>query len=65
MANKQSKIVLIQDNNRKNPIWNVYVNGKTPYTYFDNETKAKAAAFDEACKEIISGKKVTISYLSF
>lgn len=61
----KKEIKLIENKNRKIPTYNVYVNGESSYTAFKDETKAKAAAFDEACKEVIDGNKITVSYLSF
>lgn len=50
--------------NKETGKYAVMVNEKSPYTAFDNEQSAKAAAFDEACKAYIEGKEISVEYVS-
>lgn len=56
------KLVHTHQNNK----WNVYKNGVTHYTPFDDEIKAKAAAFDECCMARAQDERLEyVSYQSF
>lgn len=73
MTNKTSEIKLIE--NKSERYYRVTVDGKDCYPNFtygddpDNQTEvrrtAKAAAFDEICREVRAGNKITVSYLLY